>query len=577
MGTESGITIMVPPALLTSEPDALVIGGGLKSVGNDQGSRAQALTRLLAPTAHAGQPLAALTARVLDRAAWARIVLVTDLIMLAWGAGVLTLAAPVAVNSVDVLLATLFCTVAVAMLHSRSGADYRLHASTLDTSMHALGAISSAAILTLAAASIIEVSHPVQLTLRLWLCAAVYLPLVRVVLANVRARALRNDALATPTLIVGAGMIGEHVAKRLISEPAYGLRPVGFLDSDPAQARGCGEAPAVPLLGGPDDMTEAIRQTGARRVILAFSREPDHLLVERVRECERIGVEVSLVPRLFELVNDRATYDAVGGLPLFSLRPTNPHCWQFSIKHVADRTLAAMSLIVLAPLMGLIAVAVRLTSPGPALFHQERVGRDGRVFDVLKFRTMREPDPRHQTDFEPPVGCAPGGIEGEDRRTRLGRWLRSASVDELPQLINVLRGEMSIVGPRPERPQFAARFGADVDRYDDRLRVKSGITGWAQVNGLRGQTSIADRVEWDNAYIRNWSLGLDFKIMLLTIAEIARLRDSQRARKYASGSRFRARANTSASHPDPSSQRAACVELPTADSVLRGCARTAGH
>jgi len=497
----------------------------------DQGSRAP-LTRLCVPTALAGEPLAPVTARLLQRAAWARVVFMADLVMLTWGAGVATLAAPEAVNSLELSLAALFCTVAVAILHPRRGADHRLHASTLDSSKHALGAISSAAVLTLAAASIVDVSHPVQLTMRLWLFAALYLPLVRVVLANVRAQALRNQALATPALIIGAGVIGEHVVKRLTSERGCGLRPVGFLDSDPMPARGAGPATVVPVLGGPDDLTEAIRQTGARHVILAFSSEPDHLLVAKVRECEQLGVEVSLVPRLFEVVNDRAIFDPVGGLPLISLRPTNPRGWQFAIKHALDRTLAVVSLIVLAPLMGLIALAVRLTSPGPALFRQYRVGRDGSVFEILKFRTMREPDPAREADFEPPVGCAPGGIEGEDRTTPFGRWLRSASLDELPQLINVLRGEMSVVGPRPERPQFAARFGDRIDGYDDRLRVKSGITGWAQVNGWRGQTSIEDRVEWDNFYIRNWSLGLDFKVMLLTIAEIARLRNSQKARKY---------------------------------------------
>ncbi len=146
------------------------------------------------------------------------------------------------------------------------------------------------------------------------------------------------------------------------------------------------------------------------------------------------------------------------------------------------------------------------------------------MFDVLKFRTMFEADPAGEAEFVPPEGCAPGGIEGEDRRTPLGRWLRDLSLDEIPQLINVLRGEMSLVGPRPERPQFVARFGAEVRRYNDRHRVKSGITGWAQVNGLRGQTSIADRVEWDNYYIRNWSLALDLKIMMLTVAAILRPR-----------------------------------------------------
>ena len=158
------------------------------------------------------------------------------------------------------------------------------------------------------------------------------------------------------------------------------------------------------------------------------------------------------------------------------------------------------------------------------LFRQRRVGRDGQEFDVLKFRTMYEAS--GPGAFDLPAGCAPGGIEGEDRRTRLGGWLRDNSLDELPQLINVLRGEMSLVGPRPERPEFVERFAGEITRYDDRHRVRSGITGWAQVNGLRGQTSINDRVEWDNYYIQNWSLGLDLRIVLLTLAELLRLRPS---------------------------------------------------
>jgi exopolysaccharide biosynthesis polyprenyl glycosylphosphotransferase len=278
----------------------------------------------------------------------------------------------------------------------------------------------------------------------------------------------------------------------------------------------------VPVLGGPDDLADAIEQTGAGQVILAFSSEPDHVLVDRVKECQELGVEVALVPRLYEAINERSRLDHVGGLPVVSLRPTDTRGWRFAVKHAIDRAFAALALLALAPLMISIAIGVRLSSPGPILFRQRRVGRDGHAFDLLKFRTMREDQGDH--DFVPPEGCAPGGIEGGDRRTTIGRYLRELSLDELPQFINVLRGDMSIVGPRPERPLFVARFATEVDRYHDRHRVKSGITGWAQVNGLRGQTSIADRVEWDNFYIQNWSLRLDLRIVILTIAEVFRLR-----------------------------------------------------
>ncbi len=494
-------------------------------------SHAQRAESIRLPLARSGL-IAASVGRLLDGRVWSQACLLMDAVMLCLAATAAFYAAPITDSGAG-WLAAIFPALTLVILRARQDPDQRLHASVIDTAAHVLGAASLSAMLMVAAGSIIGGAHPVGLALRLWLFGAVYLTVARLVLTSVRGQARRNQALATPTLILGTGLVGGHLVRRLTSDRGYGMRPVGFLDSDPMPTSGLPPTVNVPILGGPDDLAEAIRQTGARRVILAFSSEPDRVLVEKVRECEKLGVEVSLVPRMFEAMNDRAVLDHVGGLPLISLHPTNPRGSQFAVKHALDRCIASIALVALSPLLAATAVAVRLSSPGPALFRQRRVGRDGRVFDVLKFRTMREPDPDRDAEFVPPEGCAPGGIEGEDRTTPLGRWLRSTSLDEVPQLINVLRGEMSIVGPRPERPEFSARFGAEVNRYDDRLRVKSGITGWAQVNGLRGQTSIADRVEWDNYYIRNWSLGLDVKIMLLTVAEVGRLRDSQKARNHA--------------------------------------------
>jgi exopolysaccharide biosynthesis polyprenyl glycosylphosphotransferase len=356
----------------------------------------------------------------------------------------------------------------------------------------------------------------------LWLFADVYLGLARVVLHSARKQAVVSEKLATPTLVVGAGLVGEHLVRRLVEEPRYGMRPVGFLDADPLPLDDRSYVGTIPLLGGPRDLPEAVVRTGAKRVILAFSSEPDRELVDTVRQCQQLGIEVSLIPRLYEAMNERATLDHLGGVPILSLRPTNPHGWQFALKHAFDRSFAVVALVALGPLMALVALAIKLNSPGPVLFRQRRVGRDGRVFDLLKFRTMYEKGDAH--GWEPPPGLAPGGIEGADRRTAIGRFLRDTSLDELPQLLNVVRGDMSLVGPRPERPEFVERFAVQVDRYQDRHRVKSGITGWAQVNGLRGQTSIGDRVEWDNYYIRNWSLWLDIRIIALTVAEVLRFR-----------------------------------------------------
>ncbi|HEY2258777.1 MAG TPA: sugar transferase [Solirubrobacteraceae bacterium] len=461
--------------------------------------------------------------RSLETPAWERLRLFVDLVIVYLAACAAALGdSTVRHEQTTGWIALGFPLVVLAMLHARRTPDTRLPGSLFDTAVHVLGVVSLATMLTIGVTSVFSM-HPLQLALRLWLFTAVYLSVSRVMLLSIRRGLMRSGRVAVPTLIVGAGNVGIHLVKRL-GDPAYGMHPVGFLDSNPLERSGANGAATVPILGGPDDLAEAIEYTGARRVILAFSSEPDHLLVAKIRECQRLGIDVSMVPRLYESINDRATLDHVGGLPLLTLRVVDPRGWQFAIKHAGDRSLALLALIVLSPLLLAVALAVRLSSPGPIMFRQQRVGRDGHEFDLLKFRTMRgDSGPRDK--FKPSEGMAPGGIEGIDRRTWIGGWLRDLSIDELPQLINVLKGDMSIVGPRPERPQFVEQFLRDVTRYEDRHRVKSGITGWAQVHGLRGQTSIADRVEWDNYYIQNWSLRLDLKVMALTVVEVFRLRD----------------------------------------------------
>ena len=187
-------------------------------------------------------------------------------------------------------------------------------------------------------------------------------------------------------------------------------------------------------------------------------------------------------------------------------------------KHCVDSVLAMLALVLLSPLLLALAVVVKLTSPGPVFFRQERIGLNGRPFLMLKFRSMKPG--AVVSRFEPPDGVAPGGLEGVDRRTRLGRWLRASSVDELPQLINVVRQEMSLIGPRPERPRYVERFCDEVRGYCQRLRVRPGMTGLAQVRGFRGATSLPKRVEADNEYIDSWSLWLDLKVLLRTVSTV---------------------------------------------------------
>jgi exopolysaccharide biosynthesis polyprenyl glycosylphosphotransferase len=360
--------------------------------------------------------------------------------------------------------------------------------------------------------------HLVGQTVRLWAFSAVYLTAGRVSFAWAIAGARRHDRAVAPTLIVGAGRIGRLTARRLLEHPESGLRPIGFLDKEPLED---GDD-ALPVLGASWDLERVVAEHGVRHVVIAFSTAPHDVFLGIVERCEQLGVTVSQVPRLFEKMTDRVTVDHLGGLPLISVRRTSPTSWHFAVKYALDRAAAAVALVLVSPVMAGAAVAVAVSLGRPILYRQRRVGLDGRPFDILKFRTMRpagETSPAAAGDLVA-EGIAPGGVEGEDRRTRTGAFLRTTSIDELPQLFNVIRGEMSLVGPRPERPELVALFEERVYRYDERHRVKAGITGWAQVHGLRGNTSLADRVEWDNYYIENWSLWLDVKILLMTFTAV---------------------------------------------------------
>jgi exopolysaccharide biosynthesis polyprenyl glycosylphosphotransferase len=460
--------------------------------------------------------------RSFDASGWWRLVVLTDVLALVAALTCAMLAAPASVVAEeDSALLWLYPPVALAVLALRGMYHSNLKLRPLDEIMRIVAATSLAAMLIIAAVVLFDAQgNPARLVARAWLFSSFFLVGVRLLLELTREALRAGRRVGEPALIVGAGRVGAAVERRLEEQPEIGLRPIGFLDHEPVPAKG--DTRRAPVLGAPDQVAQIAEETGTRNVILAFLNEPDSVLIPIVRECERRGLNVYLVPRLFESMSERYSLEHLGGLPLVSLESINPKGWQFAVKHVFDRVVAATLLLTLAPVMLLAAIAVKLSSPGPIFFRQRRIGRDGRVFDMLKFRSMRV-QPVGIAALEPiPEGLAPGGVEGEDRRTGVGKFLRRLSLDELPQLINVLRGEMSVVGPRPERPEFVELFDRSVLHYGDRHRVKSGITGWAQVHGLRGRTSLSDRLEWDNYYIQNWSLWLDLKILLMTIAAIRR-------------------------------------------------------
>jgi exopolysaccharide biosynthesis polyprenyl glycosylphosphotransferase len=302
-------------------------------------------------------------------------------------------------------------------------------------------------------------------------------------------------------LIIGVGPIGLDVAQALIDTPSFGLVPCGFVD------RFQEELP-LPILGRPENLPEILEQTGIRHVVLAFGSAGEEELVSIIRRCQDRMVQFYAVPRLFELGLSAGDVGyEVSGLPLVPVRRPGMSCNMWPAKRAFDLVAASILFLLTLPLMIGCALAVKLTSRGPVFFRQVRIGVGGRPFEILKFRSMKVND-ESSTQWS---------VEEDERVTKVGRFLRPSHLDELPQLLNVLRGEMSLVGPRPERPHFVEQFSSEIDSYQYRHRVPVGITGWAQVNGYWGDTSIETRVRLDNRYIENWSLWRDLVIGLRTI------------------------------------------------------------
>jgi exopolysaccharide biosynthesis polyprenyl glycosylphosphotransferase len=464
---------------------------------------------------------------ILSGRGWLITTIVTDAAMLLLAVGATLIGAGAAqIDTAGAQILWLFPPLVIGFLALRGMYQGRITVRILDETAHVVGATSVAAMLVVAVTTFIGggISSSAELLARAWVFGMVYVSGGRLVLGISQRYARSQQVVGKSTLIVGAGKVGAQVERRLNEQPDLGLRPIGYIDAHPPKDD---KVPGrhAPVLGGPDDLADVVRRTGAEHVVLAFlsSRGSDAKLVPIVRQCDELGIEVSLVPRLFESINVRVEIEHIGGMPLFRLHTVRPKGWQFAVKHALDRIVATLMVVIVSPVLVAAAIAVKVSSPGPVFFRQRRIGRDGRDFDLLKFRSMRIDDVPHDKVSTLVLGdVAPGGVEGADRRTSIGRLIRRTSIDELPQLFNVLRGDMSIVGPRPERPEFVDLFERRVDRYEDRHRVKSGITGWAQVHGLRGRTSLSDRVEWDNYYIENWSLWLDLKILLMTGSAVFR-------------------------------------------------------
>lgn len=333
--------------------------------------------------------------------------------------------------------------------------------------------------------------------------------LVRALLFRVEIMLARGKRISNKVVVLGTDTVAARLRNALEHEPRLRTRVVAFLRVDEDSAD-----PAIPaelIKGSVNDLSRLLREDGVNQVVLSSPGNLPHArMADIILECERAMVPFNFVPDLFRLLTINMEVQSVDGIPILGTAkwPLDIF-WNRVTKRLEDITGSAVGLLLSVPVIAVAAVIIKATSPGPVFFKQQRCGEKGRCFNIYKLRTMR-------MDAEKETGPV-WAVENDPRRTKVGAFLREHNIDELPQFWNVLKGDMSLVGPRPERPHFVEQFKEDVSRYMWRHFSRPGLTGWAQVNGLRGNTSISERINYDLYYLENWSLSLDFKILARTI------------------------------------------------------------
>jgi Undecaprenyl-phosphate glucose phosphotransferase len=389
---------------------------------------------------------------------------------------------------------------------------HRRHAALLMDEVYRLfGAVTVATLLTIAFVSFaLRDTLQIQRTILLlvWILSMVTLTLGRIGHGRVQRALQRRGVGAERVLIVGTGEVGRMIVQKIQHTPGLGYRVAGFVEASfDGEATSTAPVMGLPVFGAIEDLPGIIESHGIDEVIIGLPEATHQELVGIVSQCEREKVSIRVFPDVFQIMASEVTISDLGGLPLLTIRDVALRGWKLTLKRLVDIAFSGTFLLVASPIMMLTALLIKLDSPGSVFFAQERMGLDAKPFKMLKFRSMRVDAERN----------GPGWTTKDDpRRTRVGRVIRKTSIDEFPQFINVLMGDMSVVGPRAEQPAYVEQFRRSIPRYMERHREKAGITGWAQVNGLRGDTSIAERTKYDLWYIENWSLWLDFKIILRT-------------------------------------------------------------
>jgi exopolysaccharide biosynthesis polyprenyl glycosylphosphotransferase len=384
----------------------------------------------------------------------------------------------------------------------------RLHLSVLDELPALLGRLLAAGAVV---AIVIALRHEQETVTVFLVNALIAIGLVlvgRVVTGHLISFGRRCRVTRHRTIIIGGGGLAAELAQILREHPRYGLSVVGFIDEGDEHLA----AAVMPQLGHLADLDRAIADHAVDVLLIADGDFAERILLDVVRTPAAGRCDLLVVPRMHHFAMQTGAGDHIGSIPVYRIRTPNLRGPARLLKRTFDVVVAGLALVVVSPILGLCALAVRLEGGPGVIFRQARVGRDGVHFDCLKLRSMR---PANADD-----SATTWSIADDNRVGPVGRLLRRTSLDELPQLWNILRGDMTLVGPRPERPHFVDRFSAEYDRYAHRHRVQAGLTGLAQVSGLRGNTSIADRARFDNYYIEHWSLWLDIKIIIRTFAEV---------------------------------------------------------
>jgi exopolysaccharide biosynthesis polyprenyl glycosylphosphotransferase len=430
-----------------------------------------------------------------------------------------------------VFVLTLPGWVVVAKLHHLYDRDQeRADHSTTDEVVAIFHLVTIGVWVLLVASRLAGRSGPSIYTLiTFWALAVGILPVVR---ALAREACKRSVNYVQNAVIVGAGDVGQLIARKFVRHPEYGVNVVGFVDRQPKIRR-----PDLPehftILGAPERLADVIKFLDVERVVIAFSQQPVSELLDLVRQLRGLPVQVDLVPRLFEIVDARVAVYGVEGIPVLGLPPMRATSFARMVKRGIDLAGATVGLILLAPVFAFIALRIRLDSAGPVLFRQTRLGTHMEEFTTLKFRTMKVDvdDAAHRAyicaTMAPSAHADATGLYKLDRAdavTKFGRWLRRTSLDELPQLINVLRGEMSLVGPRPCIPYEIENYKP---HHFERFSVPQGITGLWQVTA-RANSTYGESLEMDVAYVRGWSLGLDLRLLLRTPLQVFHQRSSTR-------------------------------------------------